>query len=79
MVDMMTSRGFAGLKRLKDEKLMPTSKIWKNKIKSERKHILWILWMDELKLESFDEVNVLLPRLLSILPPMGGIYLGWNH
>lgn len=35
--------------------------------------------MDELKLESFDEVNVLLPRLLSILPPMGGIYLGWNH
>lgn len=35
--------------------------------------------MDELKLESFDEVNVLLPRLLSILPPMGGIHLGWNH
>jgi len=41
MVDMMTSRGFAGLKRLKDEKIMPTSKIWENKIKSEkRKHTL---------------------------------------
>ena len=33
----MTSRGFAGLKRLRDEKIMPTSKIWKNKIKSEKK------------------------------------------
>ena len=44
-----------------------------------KENILWILWMDELKLESFDEVTVLLPRLLSILPPMGGIYLGRNH